>query len=411
MKNNIFAYFLLFSIIIFSQSCKPRLVGETYDPPGSTDTRNKTIALQTRATYTQDDVFASNEFIGARLNGFEKVSPQTYKAMILPENHPINNSAWYAFKLWSPKSQTITLNLTYRHGKHRYYPKTSTNGQTWARLDTAKFEKLNDTTATLILDIGTDTLWVAAQELKTSKETKTWANKLSEQPHVFVETVGESKLGRPMTMMTVMNEKARAKNVIIVLGRQHPPEVTGHLAMEAFVETVASDSDLAKRFREQFQVLVFPLVNPDGVDNGHWRHSAGGIDLNRDWVNFHQEETSAIKKFLTKRIKGDMKVWFGFDFHSTSEDILYTILDSVVPRQNSVVQPWLNGIKERMPEDEWYEEPYDITSPISKNWIYKTFNAEAVTYEVGDEMDRDYLKKKARISAEVMMEVLLDKVK
>ena len=106
-----------------------------------------------------------------------------------------------------------------------------------------------------------------------------------------------------------------------------------------------------------------------------------------------------------------MKVWFGFDFHSTSEDILYTILDSVVPRQNSVVQPWLNGIKERMPEDEWYEEPYDITSPISKNWIYKTFNAEAVTYEVGDEMDRDYLKKKARISAEVMMEVLLDKVK
>ena len=34
---------------------------------------------------------------------------------------------------------------------------------------------------------------------------------------------------------------------------------------------------------EKFRVLAFPLMNPDGVDLGHWRHNAGGIDLNRDW--------------------------------------------------------------------------------------------------------------------------------
>lgn len=44
-------------------------------------------------------------------------------------------------------------------------------------------------------------------------------------------------------------------------------------------------------------------MNPDGVDNGHWRHYAGGIDLNRDWANFNRPETRAVKTFMENKIK------------------------------------------------------------------------------------------------------------
>ena len=41
-------------------------------------------------------------------------------------------------------------------------------------------------------------------------------------------------------------------------------------------------------------VIVYPLMNPDGVDEGHWRHNTGGIDLNRDWAHYNQPETRQV---------------------------------------------------------------------------------------------------------------------
>ncbi|HBQ61210.1 MAG TPA: hypothetical protein DD671_16725, partial [Balneolaceae bacterium] len=65
------------------------------------------------------------------------------------------------------------------------------------------------------------------------------------------------------------------------------PEVTGYRSSLYFLEELASDSELAARFRQTFVIKAFPLLNPDGADMGHWRHNAGGIDLNRDWENFN----------------------------------------------------------------------------------------------------------------------------
>jgi len=66
----------------------------------SVDTTSKPIYIQTKQTYQLNDVgvFASNEFEGAHLNGFEKVNDSTALVIISPENIPINNSAYYAFK-------------------------------------------------------------------------------------------------------------------------------------------------------------------------------------------------------------------------------------------------------------------------------------------------------------------------
>ena len=96
--------------------------------------------------------------------------------------------------------------------------------------------------------------------------------------------------------------------------------------MKAFVETICSDNELSKRFRAEYNTYVVPLVNPDGVDNGHWRHNYGGVDLNRDWENFNQPETSAIRDFMQQKVRqASGKFYFGVDFHSTWEDIFYTI--------------------------------------------------------------------------------------
>ena len=82
---------------------------------------------------------------------------------------------------------------------------------------------------------------------------------------------------------------------IVIVGRQHPPEVTGSLNLFPFLATVLGDSSLARQFRARYQLIIYPFLNPDGVALGHWRHNTGGVDLNRDWGPFTQPETRLVR--------------------------------------------------------------------------------------------------------------------
>ena len=124
---------------------------------------------------------------------------------------------------------------------------------------------------------------------------------LADQKDISVRPIGLSKEGREMRLMMI--GQAQATDRIMVISRQHPPEVTGYLAMKGFIETVAGDSKLARKFRKSFAVDVVPLMNPDGADNGHWRHNSGGIDLNRDWSDFNQPETSNVRDFAQQQVE------------------------------------------------------------------------------------------------------------
>src|SRR3546814_1337284 len=78
--------------------------------------------------------------------------------------------------------------------------------------------------------------------------------------------IGASEQGRPLHMLALGNPDAR--EVLLVLGRQHPPETTGTQALMGFVDELAADSPLARDFRERTLVIVLPLLNPDGVVEG-----------------------------------------------------------------------------------------------------------------------------------------------
>src|SRR5690606_35607899 len=114
------------------------------------------------------------------------------------------------------------------------------------------------------------------------------------------------------------------KKAIAVLGGQHPPEITGYQAQIAFLNFILGEDPLAQRFREQYQVVAVPWINPDGNNLGHWRHNVAGVDLNRDWTTFLQKETQAARDYILSfsRDKG-LKYIFGIDFHTTFEDVLY----------------------------------------------------------------------------------------
>jgi cytosolic carboxypeptidase protein 6 len=370
-------------------------------------TRPITEAPRRTIGFLREGVWISNELDGGRFSDAWQLDDSTFVVHNRPENAPINNSAWYAFKLWSNEPRTVRLRLTYEDGSHRYWPEARRAGEPWAPLDSAVVEQDSAAReATLRLRVGPDTLWVAGQPLTTTSFFHGWTDSLAALPHISRTTIGTSPRGRPLHMLQFGEESATRH--VLLISRQHPPEVTGTMALVAFVEEIAGDSPLAREFRRHFRTHVVPLVNPDGVDLGHWRHNTGGVDLNRDWADFLQPETQLVRDALlraTSRL-GDA-VWFAADFHSTQHDVFYTLDRAFETEPPGLIDQWLQYIATQLPHYTVSDDPSRLGGPTSRNWFYNQYRATALTYEVGDNTDRVLIREVAVTAARGMMELLL----
>ena len=70
---------------------------------------------------------------------------------------------------------------------------------------------------------------------------------------------------------------------ILVLGRQHPCETVGSFIAEALMQALTRPEPAVQWLLENFEVIVVPMVNPDGVIHGMSRTNMAGLDLNRHW--------------------------------------------------------------------------------------------------------------------------------
>ncbi|NIB39142.1 hypothetical protein HBA55_06070 [Pseudomaricurvus alkylphenolicus] len=350
----------------------------------------------------------SNRFESGRLNQVTQTGRNHFLITIEPENHPINDSPWYAFSVVAKTEREIVLRFRYRHGKHRYHPKISNDGIRWQAADLRHYQVDKEGEARLALTVGPDKQWVAAQELTYSMfGLKQLIDGFSQHQDITHAVFGESVEGRPLSMLKVGSNNAR--HFVLVLGRQHPPEVTGSIAQMAFLRTLSGDSPLAKRFRQSFTTLAFPLLNPDGVMNGHWRHNANGVDLNRDWYQQSQPEIQAVAGIVDRIAANPAnKIWFALDFHSTHHDIFYTVERDLANDQYQIVDRWLARLWNQ--DIAIKDRPGNLRRGVSKSWLQKQWGIPALTYEVGDETDRTTIATIGDRAAVAMMEELLKSI-
>lgn len=356
-----------------------------------------------------DTAFPSGNVASCTSSGSKRIN-----VTLAPEDMPpINCSAWYAFRLTPRTPGKITLILNYEACGHRYWPKTSTDGVHWDYLP-KKFVKVEEADgllrARITVKLKNVPLFISAQEIMPPSVYHAWLGQTAKSPAAERWLLGKSAEGRDIPAMTIRKNGAKPLEQVVLIGRQHPPEVTGALAMLPFVETLLADSPLAKRYRERFETIVVPILNPDGVVRGHWRHSTGHIDLNRDWGPFTQPETRLMKNMLDG-IEADpnRNLRLFVDFHSTKYDIFYTIPDDYQTTPPLFLKNWLDLLQQRMPDyDVVRDAGHNFGQPNSKNYVHKRYGVPTMTYEMGDETDRQLVRKIAVAAATSMMETLLE---
>ena len=376
----------------------------------SNASRSEAEVCQT-ASAVLDTNFPAGNVASCRATG-----PDTFTVTLKPEDSPpINCSAWYAFRL-TPRpgvvQQNVTINLNYEICGHRYWPKSSVDGAQWDYLPKNNvniFEVEDINQARIAVRLSDHPKFVSAQEIIVPATYDAWIEKIATSENVDTWLLGKSAENRDIQGLTIKQSGVDPNQQVVLVGRQHPPEVTGALGMLHFVETLNEDSELAKNYRARFETVVVPMLNPDGVVRGYWRHNTGSTDLNRDWGPFKQPETQLMNKLLRGIASNpDKQLVFFADFHSTQNDIFYTIPDELETKPKLFIKKWLGLLQERMPDYKVRRsENANLTQANSKNYVYRAYGVPTVTYEMGDETDRKLIKKITREAATAMMETLL----
>jgi len=175
---------------------------------------------------------------------------------------------------------------------------------------------------------------------------------LIQNAQMEVRVVGKSLQGRDLYAVTPVN--LVKKKTILMFGRHHGDEGTANWIIEGFFNEYLNN----KSFRDKFQLILYPMVNPDGA-MAHSRYNSNGRDLNRSWHK-NLDETFDETYFIHKDLKPylsvlDKNIFIALDMHgSFREDFIYRVEKNYVSRefynhqQNFIdelgsLDPWQKG--------------------------------------------------------------------
>jgi len=318
----------------------------------------------------------------------------------------INPSPWFAFRIMSDAPRQLAVTLDYTDYSHRYTPYLSTDGANWTALSADRVT-LNEkkSRASLRLDLPRGALWVAGHPLSPSRDNIEWTRRALRGHGFREERYGKSLEGRPLIGFV----GGGGIDAIVMLTRQHPPETTGQEGYRGFVERlIGREDEAARSFRARNRIILAPMPNPDGVDGGHWRLNAGGMDLNRDWVQFTQPETRALSAWI-KEQAGARRVVSMMDFHSTDRTVIYAPpLDAPSPTIG-----FLPALKDKFDSSlaappEWTFS-HNVDGGTSKGWALEALKAPGITVELWDEIAPSEARALGAAAADALIEYFTNK--
>ena len=132
--------------------------------------------------------------------------------------------------------------------------------------------------------------------------------------------LNKSICGNPLDILYITNFNHPLKEIvnkpnIIFTARVHPGETPGSFVIENVINNLLNEKNM--HLLDKYVFKIIPMLNPDGVINGHYRNNILGKDLNRMWNDPRNNMCPTI--FYTKNLISMSNPKFYCDFHGHSK--------------------------------------------------------------------------------------------
>lgn len=196
-----------------------------------------------------------------------------------------------------------------------------------------------------------------------------------------LKTIGQSLKGRDLYYIGPKNLDPN-KQTIVMFGRHHGDEGTANWIIEGFVNHVFN---FAGDFHERFQVLLYPMINPDGVEKMS-RYNSKDRDLNRAWsksVSKSKDEAKVINTHLQEQFKSNLSIPVVLDMHgSFTEDFIYRVKKSFISTEfYNVQQDFIDTLGLFDLWQKGYSKKSNGNSKMARIVLVDHFGLNALTHE------------------------------
>jgi len=106
---------------------------------------------------------------------------------------------------------------------------------------------------------------------------------------------------------------------VFISSRVHPGETPGSHVFNGLLKFLLNREDpRAQALRENFVMVLIPMLNPDGVYRGHYRTDTNGLNLNRYYINpiLADHPTIYATKHMVLHLNNTKRLYLYCDLHA-----------------------------------------------------------------------------------------------
>lgn len=139
-------------------------------------------------------------------------------------------------------------------------------------------------------------------------------SRYEDNPNLKVGVLCKTRKGRDVELLRLGRIDGKCDHRVFLTCRHHACEMMASYSLEGIMESVLTDTDDGKWFREHVEFLVIPFVDKDGVEDGDQGKNRKPHDHNQDYAGDSiYPSVRAIKKLVPQWSEGLLR--FSLDMH------------------------------------------------------------------------------------------------
>ena len=221
-----------------------------------------------------------------------------------------------------------------------------------------------------------------------------WIEKYASENNSLVskEFVGFSTQSRPIWLLRISSQRNVIKPLVFFNAAHHGDEVVSTEVVMSFAEYLAQNSlqPTVQKILKNFDILIQPVVNPDGYQN-RTRANSEGIDLNRDYPlpgQIDRRFFQAKETRLLNRVFQERDIFASISLHSGTEAVLWPLCYTPDKPSEYEIFSWLaKRSAKAMGISKSLQSFYDYPSFGEQiDHAYLNYGTLALTFEISEKM-------------------------